>query len=250
MKLPNLQVKNRIKKIEIQRFKGKNLKKRTLLILIAALLVLVALAGVGISKGLLKGPVMEAGAKKTEAVQEKQSGGETGKADDADLQKIKGRLAYDFIRTLRSDRYMIKYKTTTVYEGKSYEVETAYAVSGSSISLSSGSRATVVRDGKVYMLNHADKTALSWDVADSDDLKRIDTEGIAFVGSREESGLVCEEYQTAASGIKLYFDGKNPVRMETTINKIDTVMDITGVSKEVPESLFAVPADYDTTNID
>jgi len=253
-KIPKLQIKKRTgkpEKIDKKTLKVKKPKKRTLLVLLVVLLILAGLAGVGISKGFLKGfqKGPEAEGQKTEAVHEKQSGGKDH-ADAADLKNLQGRLGYDFIRTLRSDRYMIKYKTTTVYEGKAYEVETTYAVSGGSIALVSGDRATIVKDDKVYMLNHTDKTMLSWAVDHSSgDLKRIDTEGIAYVESREEKGLVCEVYKTASSGLKLYFNGKTLVRMETNINKLDTVMEILEVSKDVPDSMFAVPSDYQTTNI-
>ena len=245
--IPKLQIRKRTEKIERRKFKVKKPGKKTLLVLLVVLLVLAGLAGAGHIKGLLNGFLKgDAEGKKTESVQEE----EKEKADDADLQSFKGNMGYGFIKTLRSDQYMIKYRTTTEYEGKSYEVETAYAVSGGSISLAAGDRATIVRDGRVYMLNHTGKSILSWDVAHADDLKRINTEGIEFVGSREEGGLICEEYKTASSGIKLYFDGKNLVRMETNINKIDTIMNILAVSKKVPDSLFVVPEDYTMTVID
>jgi len=222
-----------------------------LLVLLVVLLVLAGLAGFGYIKGFLNGFLKgsETEGKKAETVQDAQNDGKE-KAGVADLQSLKGNLGYGFIKTLRSDQYMIKYRTTTEYEGKSYEVETTYAVSGGSISLVAGDRATIVRDGKVYMLNHTDRSILSWDVASADHPKRIDTERIEFVGSREEGGLICEEYKTASSGMKLYFDGKSLVRMETSINKIDTNMNILEVSKKVPDSLFVVPADYRTTEID
>jgi uncharacterized protein YxeA len=248
-KIPKLQIRKRTEKIERRKFKVKKPGKRTLLILLVVLLVLAGLAGVGILKGVFNGFLKgEAEGKKTDTVQETQNDGK--KADIADLQSLKENLGYGFIKTLRSDQYLIKYRTTTEYEGKAYEVETTYAVSGGSISLVAGDRATIVRDGKVYMLNHTDKSILSWDAASADHPKKIDTIGIEFVGSREEGGLVCEEYKTASSGIKLYFDGKNLVRMETIINKIDTIMNILEVSKKVPDSLFVVPEDYRTTEID
>ncbi|HVI39929.1 MAG TPA: hypothetical protein VM577_04645 [Anaerovoracaceae bacterium] len=216
--------------------------KKSLLVLL--LLILIALAGIGISRGVLKERAPEG--KKTESVQKEQS---EKKAEAPKTENLGNHLASDFIKTLRAEKYMIKYRTTTVYEGKSFEVETTYAVSGDSTAMVSADRATIIKDNKVYMLNHTDKTIISWDVDQTDNLKRIDTEGMVYLGSREEGGLVCEEYTTALSNIKLYFKGKDLVKMATGINSQDLVMDIVEVSEEVTESLFEVPSGYQTTNI-
>jgi hypothetical protein len=169
-------------------------------------------------------------------------------ADTALSADLENHLATDFIRTLKSGKYVIRYTTTTVYEGQPYEVETTYAVSGGSIALVAGDRATVVRDDKVYMMNHTDRTVLCWDVNhEKGSPERIDTKKMAFVGSKQESGLVCEEYSTASSRLKLYFNGKELVRMAARISKEDMVMDIVSVDQKAPASLFEVPAGYQTT---
>ena len=163
---------------------------------------------------------------------------------------LENHLATEFLRTLKSDQYMIIYKTTTEYCGESFDVETTYAVNGKSIAMKSGDRATIVKDDRVYMLDDANKRTISWDVEKSNDLRRIDTNGLTYIGSSEMDGLVCEEYATASTQIKLYFEGEKLVRIDTVINKIDVVMDVIKVSKKVSDSLFVVPEDYMTTNID
>jgi hypothetical protein len=242
MNLKYLQIE-KVKKIG----KFKKLKKRDLLILLIVLLILLAVAGGAISRGVFKEKAPEG--KKIESVQKDQSK-ENEKTEASIPGDLENHLASDFIKTLKSGKYLIRYKTTTVYEGKSFEVETTYAVSGDSIAMVSADRATIVKDNKVYMLNHTDKTILSWAVDPaSENLKRIDTDGIAYQGNSKEGNLVCEEYTTALTHLKLYFSGKELVRMATIINGLDVVMDIAEVSNEVPESLFEVPSEYRTTNI-
>lgn len=186
--------------------------------------------------------------KKTEFVQkDEEENAETG---DSNTGNLENHLGSDFIKTLKSGNYLIKYRTTTVYDGKSFEVETTYAVSGDSIAMISQDRATIVKDNKVYMLNHADKTMISWDIDHtSNNLKRIDTEGLAYLGSSKEGNLICEEYSTSLINFKLYFDGTDLVKMSPDMNRQDIVMDIIEVSAEVPESMFQVPTGYNSTNL-
>lgn len=240
-------------KIEIPKIKAPKLgfKKIRSLVLIIILLVLIVFAASTIYKVFFKEKAPDT--KTSENVQTEQNTEtkpktETEKTSNAE--NFKNYLAWDFIKTLESGKYVIKYKTTTVYENQSFEVETTYAVSGSSIALSSNDRATIVKDGKAYMMNQTDKTMLSWDIdPSSDDLERIDTEGLVYAGSSEENGLVCEEYKTASTYLKLYFKDTVLVKMVTVINGLDTVMDIVEVSKEVPENMFTVPQGYQTTEL-
>jgi hypothetical protein len=162
---------------------------------------------------------------------------------------IENHLATDFIKTLNSQKYLIKYKTTTVYNNQSFEVETTYAVSGSSIALNSADRSTIVKAGKVSVLNHTDKTILSWDIGHSTDPKRLDTDGLVYSGTSQESGLVCEEYKTASTYFKLYFKDKVLVKMVTVMNGMDTVMSISEVNKKVPADMFDIPQGYQLSEL-
>lgn len=186
--------------------------------------------------------------KKTEFVQKDEE--EKAETEDSDSGNLENHLGSDFIKILKSGNYLIKYRTTTVYDGKSFEVEILYAVSGDSIAMVSQDRATIVKDNKVYMLNHTDKTMISWNVDHtSDNLKRIDTEGLVYLGSSKEGNLLCEEYRTELTNLKLYFDGKDLAKLATKINQQDIVVDIVEVSEEVPETMFQVPTGYRSTNL-
>jgi hypothetical protein len=221
-------------------------RKKKLPVRLLIIVILIALAAVGF--GYVKGIIFKEKApqKTEESVKENQN----KESEDVDMTGLENHLATDFLRTLKSDKYMIKYRTTTVYNGESFEVETTYAVNGKSISMSSGDRGTIVKDDKVYMLDHTNKRILNWDVTKSNDLEKIDTDGLQFIGSSETGGVVCEEYATAATRLKLYFQGGKLIRIATAINKQDVEMDIIEVSKKVPESMYEVPSDYMTTVID
>ncbi|HWQ78132.1 MAG TPA: hypothetical protein VN381_04910 [Anaerovoracaceae bacterium] len=274
MKLRFLQVEGPEKKKRPSLFqlaRIKKIKKRNLVIAGIILLILILFAGSRIAGEVFKDNGLIGG--KSETAQEEPKNQEketeqkeTGKEDSADANSDEGaaeaaadvaliadlenRLATDFIKTLKSGNYVIRYKTTTVYEGQPYEVETTYAVSGGNIALIASDRATVVRDDKVYMMNHTDKTIISWDVnPEKGSPERIDTNGMAYIGSKTEGGLVCEEYSTASSRLKLYFKEKELVKMEARINKEDMIMNIVAVDKTAPDSFFEVPVEYQITYI-
>ncbi len=233
-------------KAEYEAGEGKT-RKRKLPVRLLIIVLLIALAAVGF--GYVKGIISEklAPHKTEESVKEDQK---KGSKEAVDMTGLEDHLATDFLRILKSDKYMIKYRTTTVYNGESFEVETTYAVNGKSIAMSSGDRGTIVKDDKVYMLDHTNKRILNWDVTKSNDLEKIDTEGLQFIGSSEMGGVVCEEYATAATRLRLYFQGGKLISIATAINKQNVAMDIVEVSKKVPESMFEVPSDYMTTVID
>lgn len=181
--------------------------------------------------------------------QEDQLMAEKAEAAASDLGELENHRASDFIKVLRGDKYLIRYRTTTVYNGEAFEAETAYAVSGASTAMISGDRATIVSSDEVHMVNHTDKTMLIWDVTQEDSLKRIDTMGLVYLGSSEAGGLFWEEYATETTRFKFYFKENKLVKLVTRINGLDTVMDIVEVSEEVPEDLFTIPADYQTTRL-
>jgi hypothetical protein len=225
---------------------GDKPRKRKLPVKLLLIVLVIALAAVGF--GYLKGIVFKE--KTPQKTEESAKEDQNKESDDIDMTGLENHLATEFLRTLKSDQYMIRYTTTTEYNGEFFEVETTYAVNGKSIAMTSGDRATIVKDDKVYMLDHTNKRIISWDVAKSNDLRRIDTDGLTYVGSSDAGGLVCEEYATASTQIKLYFEGEKLVRIATVINKIDVVMNVEEVGKKAPDSLFVVPEDYFTTAID
>lgn len=223
----------------------KKIKKRNLVLALILLLILAISAG-GLSGTVFKSKSL-AGEETEVRTKQKEKAQEAEATLAADLEN---RLATDFIKTLMSGKYVIRYKTATIYEGQTYEVETTYAVSGGNIALIAGDRATVVRDDRVYMMNHTDRTIISWNVNhEKGSPERIDTNGIAYIGRGTEGGLTYEEYSTASSLLKLCFNGKELVKMTARVNKEDMVMNIVSVEKTVPDSLFEVPPGYQITNI-
>jgi len=256
---PNKDKKKKLNLFQLANIK--KIKKRNLALAIILLLVLVISAG-GLSGKFFKSQDLAGEETKVHAKQQGQ-----GKEAEQDNEKVKdaataqtaevslapdleNRLSTDFIKTLMTGNYVIRYKTTTIYEGQPYEVETTYAVSGRKIALVAGDRATVVRDNRVYVMNHTDKTIISWDVnQEKGSPERIDTNGIAYIGSGTEGGLAWEEYSTASSRLKLYFKGKELVKMVAGISKEEMTMSIVSVEKAVQDSLFEIPAGYRVTNI-
>jgi hypothetical protein len=170
-------------------------------------------------------------------------------AIDIDLGELEGHLASNYIKILRTQNYTIRYRTTTVYDGQPYEVETTYAVYGGNVAMASADRSTVILNQNVYMMNHTNKTMISWRATQTENLRTIDTSDITFVGSSEAGGLICEEYTTATARIKFYFKDEALVKIITVINNQDADMDILEFKEGVPMDLFTVPGDYQNTNI-
>ena len=170
-------------------------------------------------------------------------------AIDIDLGVLEGHLASNYIKILRTKNYTIRYRTTTVYNGQSYEAETTYAVYGDNIALSSGDRSTVILNQNVYILDHTNRTMISWRATQTENLRTIDTSDMVFEGSSESGGLICEEYTTATARIKFYFRDAALVEIVTVINNQDESMDILEFKEGVPMELFNVPGDYQNTNI-
>jgi len=231
--------------VNLVKIVGSGKRKKFIAILLLLIMIAAALVVFVSSRGEWPGKSSEE--KKTEFVQKNEEEAET---EDSNSGNLENHLGSDFIKTLKSGNYLIKYRTTTVYDGKPFEVEITYAVSGDRIAMVSEDRATIVKDNKVYMLNHTDKTMISWDVDHtSNDLKRIDTKGLVYLGSSKAGNLLCEEYKTELTNIKLYFDGRDLRKMATEMNRQDIVMEIVEVSEEIPESMFQVPTGYNTTNL-
>lgn len=254
--LIDLKIKKNLK--DIKAIKDKAPKKKKLFIVLG--LILIVLIG-SRTAGIIfdKIGVALTGASKNNqdiaAGEDSQKDGasrETGSSDvigeeTVDLKNLSGDR---FIEILKSGNYVITYKTAAVYEGETFEVETIYAVSGDNIVMASGDRATIVRDGKVYLLNYTEKSIIRWEVnPEKGSPKRIDTEGIVYLGSSMEGGLACEEYKTETSDIKIYFKENELVKMVARVNKEEIVMNIMEIKKPAPENLFEVPSGYSATNI-
>ena len=130
------------------------MRKRKLILLVIALFLIVVIIPVG--SGVIKDRIHEGKiAENVEQAQNEGSGNSEnpGKSDAADYgstEELNSRLGSEFIHTLESGEYAIRYKTTAMYEGQPYEVETTYAVSGGSTALVSADLATIVKDARPH----------------------------------------------------------------------------------------------------
>jgi hypothetical protein len=167
-----------------------------------------------------------AGSESTEESEQQQSSQaesagneEETKASDADATGLEGMgdlLSAAYVDMMKANQYYMKYKGTVEYGGQSMELEAAVAVKGEDMAMTSSTQGIesniVIKDGMVYMVDHAGKTVTTWAQMEGEeaipmDSGTIDTEGIAYIGSGKEDGLVYEEYSTALDGkVKYYFD--------------------------------------------
>lgn len=161
-------------------------------------------------------------------------------------------LSAAYVDLMKSDEYTMSYKATMDFEGQPTEITATVAVKGDDTAMTSsgqGFESTVImKDDKVYMVDHASKTVTSWTQSQVDmgamETGTVDTENITFIGSGKEDGLVYEEYSVADGTVKYYFDGKDLVRISTMIEGMETVMDIVEMSDKVPADMFEIPAGY------
>ena len=162
-------------------------------------------------------------------------------------------LSSAYVDMMKDDEYLMSYKAVMDFEGQQMEMEATIAVSGDDsamISKGNGFESTVItKVDKVYMIDHASKTVTSWDQTQDFemgdmDTNSIDTEGMTYLGNGKEGGLVYEEYSTVDGSVKYYFDGKDLVKIATTVEGQTVVMDIIEMSNDVPASMFEIPAGY------
>jgi hypothetical protein len=81
-------------------------------------------------------------------------------------------------------------------------------------------------------------------MVDQMDTGTIDTEGINYLGTGKEDGLVFEEYATLNGSMKYYFDGKELVKISVDSDEGTMVMEILEMSDDVPADMFEIPAGY------
>lgn len=187
---------------------------------------------------------------KPEAAQPEEKAEDTNTA--ADTEGMGDLLSGTYVDMMKSNEYLMTYKTTMDFEGQPAEVEATIAVMGDDMVMTSsgqGFESTIIIKGDtVYMVDHAGKTVTSWAQTDEGmggmETGAIDTEGITYIGSGKEDGLAYEEYSAVDSKVKYYFDGKELVKIATTMAGQTIVMEILEMSKDVPASMFDIPAGY------
>lgn len=216
--------------------------KKVISILMVLFLVVVMMTGCGGSTGTAEN-------EQTEASQNEQ----TENAEDVATEGMGDLLSAAYVDMMKSNEYLMTYKAVLEFEGQQMEVEATMAVSGDdSAMLSKGNgfeSMVIMKDDKVYMVDHGSKTVTSWSQTQENgmsdiDTDTIDTEGMNYLGNGEEGGLNYEEYSTIDGSVKYYFDGKDLVKIATTMEGQSVVMDIIEMSNDVPASMFEIPAGY------
>lgn len=189
---------------------------------------------------------------KPEAAQTEENAEDTNTAVDADTEGMGDLLSGAYVDMMKNNEYLMTYKTTMDFEGQPAEIEATIAVMGDDMVMTSngqGFESTIIMKGDtVYMVDHAGKTVTSWAQSEEGmggmETGAIDTDGITYLGSGKEDGLVYEEYSAVDSNVKYYFDGKELVKIATAMGGQTIVMEILEMSKDVPASMFDIPAGY------
>ncbi len=179
---------------------------------------------------------------------------EAAETDNDGLEGMGDLLSSAYVDMMKNNEYFMKYKANVDYDGQAMEMEVSIASKGDDVAIISDAEGIennmIIKDDKIYMVDHTGKTVTTWAQTPEEDdasidVGNIDTEGITYVGQGTEDGLVFEEYTTLDSTMKYYFDGKDLVRISITIAGSDTmIMDILEMSKNVPASMFEIPAGY------
>lgn len=216
------------------------MKKILILLLVLVLISAMALTGCGGAESAPEGD-------QPDTVQEEQSEKTSGTAEGmGDL------LSAAYVDIMKDNEYLMSYKATMEYEGQTTVMEATIAAVGDDMAvISSGDgfeSNMVIKDDKIYMIDHAGKTITSFAQTEEKvgqmDTGTFDAAGINYIGSGKEDGLVFEEYAIPDGSVKYYFDGKELVKMAMITDSGTMMMDNIELSDDVPASMFDIPAGY------
>lgn len=216
------------------------MKKILILLLVMLLVPAMLLTGCGGSEAA---PEAEQPADAEEEQIEETSEGMEGMGD---------LLSAAYVDMMKANKYLMSYKATMEYEGQSMVMEATVAVVGDDMAMTSKGEgmesSMIIKGDKIYMIDHASKTVTSFmqsqDMVDQMDTGTIDTEGINYLGTGKEDGLVFEEYATLNGSMKYYFDGKELVKISVDSDEGNMVMEILEMSDDVPADMFEIPTGY------
>lgn len=220
------------------------MKKIGYVLLILILTLAITLTGCGGSES-----ASDAG--QTDGAQAEQSK-DAAATDTAGMEGLGDLLSSAYVDMMKSNEYLMEYKVTMEFEGQTSEVKATVAVKGDDTAMTTNGQGVestiIIKDDKMFMVDHASKTVTSLpqseEVMPEMETETLNTEGIEYIRSGNEDGLVYEEYSILDGTVKYYFDGKDLVRMTITIDGQETRMDILKMSKDVPGSMFEIPAGY------
>ncbi|SCZ81817.1 LptM family lipoprotein [Acidaminobacter hydrogenoformans] len=165
------------------------------------------------------------------------------------------KLSGAIVDLMKSGTYLMKYKTTMEFEGKSMEADVTFAVDGDktvSVNKGDGFESTMImRDDRMYMIDHSQKMIMEMAIPEDPDavVEKVDTTAITFVGRGVEDGLDYEEYSIMNGTIRYYFDKNELVKIVSTTEGVTSTMTIEEISDTVSDDLFEIPTDYQKINI-
>lgn len=191
---------------------------------------------------------------KTASSETEESAGESTEIGDR-----LGKLSKGYIDIMESGTYYMSFRSTATFEGEVMESETAMAISGEKTSIHSTSSemdtTLLMMEDNTYMIDHISKTVMVLPVSVTEDEaavpeipesgEPVEVDGIEYIGSGEEDGLIYEEYR-AESGTQIfyYFDGSDLKKIKTIDEGFESVMEILELSGNIPEDAFEIPTDY------
>ena len=178
------------------------------------------------------------------------------------------RLSKSFADVMNSKNYTIEYKSMVdMGDGKEVEMETTMAVKGDqqafTTEIEDQKSQTVIKDKKIYIIDHANKTVVvmnevSSDTAEMDTLSPADVNlsNLVYTDSGREDFFGnmrdYEEYKTGENRIRYYFDDdddKDDDRdlegMAFMTSEGTTKWIIDDFSDKVDDKMFEIPADYE-----
>ncbi|AET70813.1 hypothetical protein Desor_5438 [Desulfosporosinus orientis DSM 765] len=174
----------------------------------------------------------------------------------ADSENLGAKLSTVYADMMRNNKYIMKYKMTSKFEGQSMEIEATVAVAGDNsaiTSIANGMKTTIIsKDDKTYMIDHSQKTILEMPQGHAEEdaqNNEIETDGLTYMNSGVEDGLTFEKYSTTDGFLKYYFDGKKLVKIAFESQGQTMVMNIIEISNTVPDIMFELPANYEKTSL-
>lgn len=180
-----------------------------------------------------------------------------------DTNVIGQRLSAAYVDMMKSNNYMMKYRTFMNIDGIEMEALITIAVSDERSAFRTESdeinSATIMEDDKFHLIDHNSKTVMIMpfiiDDADDEgiDVTQVDSVGLEFVGTGTGTFMGntrnYEEYVSESTTIFYYFDGDNLDGMEMIVEGETLIMDVEEMSSTIDESMFEIPEDYQVMEI-
>lgn len=169
-----------------------------------------------------------------------------------DKGEIGAKLSKAYSEMMKNKKYLMTYKMKFDIEGEETVGTITAAISGDNtamISTVKGMETSLISKADTsYIINHQEKTILEVPIdmeMEATEVEEIEVNGMNYVGTGQEHGLVYEEYTSEDGNIKYYFDGDKLVKMLFEVDGGSQEMEIIEMTDKVPKDIFDLPADYE-----